>query len=119
LAVLHFGAWQGARGQQDDAAEPRCGASAHRPSDHSPGEWAGDVLVIQGAAGIDKSALLRVLGQCATGQGIQTLTAQASELKREFGFALVRQLLERRMARTEPVGLCCLILRRADHVPRC
>jgi hypothetical protein len=33
------------------------------------------------------------LGQHATDQSMQTLTAQASELERQFGFGLVRQLL--------------------------
>jgi len=61
----------------------------------------GGVLVIQGVAGIGKSALLQVLCQHATDQGVQTLTAQASELEREFGFGVVRQLLEARIVRAE------------------
>src|SRR5437868_373982 len=66
------------------------------------GDGQGGVLIIQGAAGIGKSALLRVLCQHATKQGTQTFTARASELEREFGFGVVRQLLEMRMVRAEP-----------------
>lgn len=63
--------------------------------------WAGTggVLVIQGSAGIGKSALVRVLGEHAAGQGVQTLSARASELERDFGFGVVRQLLETRVIR--------------------
>ena len=57
------------------------------------------MLVIQGPAGIGKSALVRVLGEHATGQGVQTLSARASELERDFGFGVVRQLLETRVIR--------------------
>jgi DNA-binding CsgD family transcriptional regulator len=59
----------------------------------------GGVLVVQGAAGIGKSALVRVLCERAAGQGLQTLTARASELERHFGFGVVRQLLETRVVR--------------------
>ena len=54
----------------------------------------GRVLIIQGAAGIGKSSLLRTACEQATAQGVQTLTARASELERDFGFGVVRQLLE-------------------------
>ncbi|MGH3847257.1 MAG: ATP-binding protein, partial [Pseudonocardiaceae bacterium] len=59
----------------------------------------GGVLVVQGAAGIGKSSLMRVLCEHAAGQGVQTLTARASELERDFGFGVVRQLLETRVVR--------------------
>jgi predicted ATPase len=57
------------------------------------------VLVIQGPAGIGKSALVRVLCEHAAEQGLQILTARASELERDFGFGVVRQLLETRVVR--------------------
>ena len=64
------------------------------------------MLVIQGPAGIGKSALVRVLGEHAAGQGVQTLSARASELERDFGFGVVRQLLETRVIRPAgPSGL--------------
>jgi GTPase SAR1 family protein len=65
------------------------------------GRGQGGVLVIQGAAGIGKSALLHVLCQHAEGQGVQMLTARASELERDFGFGVVRQLLEARIVRAD------------------
>jgi DNA-binding CsgD family transcriptional regulator len=55
----------------------------------------GGVLVIQGAAGIGKSALLTVVCEHAAGHGMVSLTARANELEGEFGFGVVRQLLER------------------------
>ncbi|MGH3550004.1 MAG: AAA family ATPase [Pseudonocardiaceae bacterium] len=63
------------------------------------GSGHGGVLLIQGAAGIGKSALLCVLCELAAGQGAQTLSARASELERDFGFGVVRQLLEARVVR--------------------
>ena len=68
----------------------------------------GGVLVIQGTAGIGKSSLLRVLCKHATEVGAQTCNARASELERDFGFGVVRQLLETRMVRaaeSERTGL--------------
>jgi DNA-binding NarL/FixJ family response regulator len=57
----------------------------------------GGVLVVQGAAGIGKSSLLRAVCEHAKVQQVQTLTARASELERDFGFGVVRQLLEARV----------------------
>jgi DNA-binding NarL/FixJ family response regulator len=61
----------------------------------------GGVLVIEGAAGIGKSVLLRALCEHAAGRGVQMLTALASELERDFGFGVVRQLLEARIVRAD------------------
>lgn len=57
------------------------------------------VLIVEGAAGIGKTALLRVLGEQAAAAGVETLTARCSELERDFGFGVVRQLLEARVIR--------------------
>ena len=59
----------------------------------------GGVLVIQGAAGIGKSSLLRAFCEHSAIHQVHTLTARASELERDFGFGVVRQLLERRVIR--------------------
>jgi DNA-binding CsgD family transcriptional regulator len=59
----------------------------------------GHVLIIEGAAGIGKSTLLRTVCERATERRMQTLTARASELEHDFGFGVVRQLLEARMVR--------------------
>ena len=50
----------------------------------------GGVLVIQGPAGIGKSTLLRMVCERAAEQRVQTLTARASELERDFGFGVAR-----------------------------
>src|SRR5438270_3281242 len=60
----------------------------------------GGVLVVQGAAGIGKSSLLRTVSEHAAVQKVQMLTARASELERDFGFGVVRQLLEVRLIRS-------------------
>jgi DNA-binding CsgD family transcriptional regulator len=59
----------------------------------------GGVLIVEGAPGIGKTALLRVLGEQATAAGVETLTARCSELERDFGFGVARQLLEARVIR--------------------
>ncbi len=59
----------------------------------------GGLLVIQGPAGIGKSALLRALHEHSTRARLQILAAQASELERDFAFGVVRQLLETRIVR--------------------
>jgi DNA-binding CsgD family transcriptional regulator len=55
----------------------------------------GSALIIQGTAGIGKSSLLRAVCGQASKQGLRTLTARGSELERDFGFGIARQLLER------------------------
>lgn len=55
----------------------------------------GSALIIQGAVGIGRSSLLRAVCEHACCQGLQTFTARASELERDFGFGIARQLLER------------------------
>lgn len=59
----------------------------------------GSALIIEGTAGIGKSSLLRAVCEQACEHGLQTLTARVSELERDFGFGIVRQLLERRLVR--------------------
>jgi predicted ATPase len=61
----------------------------------------GGMLVIQGAAGIGKSALLGALCERAGGQGMQTLTARTSELEQAWSFGVVRQLLESQVVRAD------------------
>ena len=56
-------------------------------------EGRGAVVVIEGAAGLGKTRLLRHAAELAS--GARVLTASGSELEHEFGFGVVRQLLER------------------------
>jgi DNA-binding CsgD family transcriptional regulator len=57
------------------------------------GEGAGPV-VVEGPAGIGKTRLLAELRERAVGQGRTVVSAQGSDLEREFPFGVVRQLFE-------------------------
>jgi DNA-binding CsgD family transcriptional regulator/tetratricopeptide (TPR) repeat protein len=63
---------------------------------------AGRILLLEGPAGIGKSALLAQLGDRAATRGIDVLNARASQLDRGFPFGVVRQLLERRVRAAAP-----------------
>src|SRR5262245_39874458 len=54
----------------------------------------GAVLVIEGAAGIGKSALVEHAATVASADGLRVLRARGHEMERDFAFGLVRQLLE-------------------------
>ena len=54
----------------------------------------GQLMVVEGPAGLGKTWLLKAALEDARARGFKTLTARASELEREFAFGLVRQLLE-------------------------
>jgi DNA-binding CsgD family transcriptional regulator len=58
----------------------------------------GEVVVIEGVAGVGKTSLLHLASARAAAAGMRTLRARGSELDRAFGFGLVRGLLERTMA---------------------
>lgn len=57
-------------------------------------EGAGDLLLVEGPAGIGKSALLAAAGAMARAREISVLSARSTELEREFPFGAIRQLLE-------------------------
>jgi DNA-binding CsgD family transcriptional regulator len=52
------------------------------------------LVLIEGRAGIGKSALLAELRSRAPGEGLRVLAARGGELEREFAFGVVRQLFE-------------------------
>src|SRR3984957_11905043 len=54
----------------------------------------GGALVVEGPAGIGKTALLAVARDAAGGEGFRVLRARGAELEREFAFGVVRQLVE-------------------------
>lgn len=54
----------------------------------------GGVVVVEGAAGIGKSALLRAAVEAAHARGIRPLSARGSEVERDVPFGATRQLLE-------------------------
>jgi predicted ATPase len=62
----------------------------------------GGVVVLEGPAGIGKTALVRLAGELAAGSGLQTLRATGSELEAGFPFGVSRQLLERALDALSP-----------------
>jgi len=56
-------------------------------------DGAGGALLIEGPAGVGKSALLGELEDKAAADGCQVLRARGSEMERDFGFGVVRQLV--------------------------
>jgi DNA-binding CsgD family transcriptional regulator len=62
---------------------------------------AGGVLVVEGPAGIGKTALLDSTHALAREAGIRVLSARGGELEREFAHAVVRQLFEPALASTD------------------
>jgi len=62
------------------------------------GSGAGGGLLIEGPAGIGKSALIRAIRREAEGEGFAVLAARGAELEREFSFGVVRQLFEPALA---------------------
>jgi hypothetical protein len=58
----------------------------------------GRLLVIEGPAGIGKTRLVEEARAVAGGMGLDVLHARGGELERDFGFGVVRQLLEPRLA---------------------
>src|SRR5829696_2711907 len=58
----------------------------------------GSALLIEGPAGIGKSALIRAVREQAPGLGFTVLAARGAELERDFSFGVVRQLFEPALA---------------------
>ena len=54
----------------------------------------GRAIVVEGPAGIGKTALVAAARACADEAGLKPLGARATELERTFGYGVVRQLLE-------------------------
>ena len=54
----------------------------------------GHAVVVEGAAGIGKTALVAAARAQAAEAGLRPLSARGAELERAFGFGVVRQLLE-------------------------
>jgi DNA-binding CsgD family transcriptional regulator len=54
----------------------------------------GRFVVLEGPAGIGKTALLAAARESAAGRGMRVLRARGTELEREFPFGVVRQLFE-------------------------
>jgi DNA-binding CsgD family transcriptional regulator len=61
----------------------------------------GGAVLVEGRAGIGKTALLDAACRRASGLGREVLCARGSELEAAFAFGMVRQLFERRLAGAE------------------
>src|SRR6185503_17978739 len=59
----------------------------------------GQLVLIEGPAGLGKTSLLKEALHTAAGLGFTCLRARASELERDFPYGCVRQLLEPALAR--------------------
>jgi DNA-binding CsgD family transcriptional regulator len=62
----------------------------------------GAALLIEGPAGIGKSALIRAIRGVAASRGCAVLAARGAELERDFSFGVVRQLFEPVLAGAAP-----------------
>jgi hypothetical protein len=60
----------------------------------------GQLVAIEGSAGIGKTRLLAEVRTAAAEAGLDVLAARAGELEREFAFGVVRQLFEPLLARS-------------------
>jgi DNA-binding CsgD family transcriptional regulator len=59
----------------------------------------GELLVVEGPAGIGKTRLLGAAATSARASGVAVLCARGAELERDLAFGIVRQLLEPALAR--------------------
>ncbi|MDQ4048247.1 MAG: AAA family ATPase, partial [Actinomycetota bacterium] len=60
----------------------------------------GRCVVLEGAAGIGKTSLLRALRDHAAGAGLTVLSARGTELEQTLPYGVVRQLFERALVRS-------------------
>src|SRR5262245_58610616 len=71
---------------------------------HDAATGQGRFVVVEGRAGVGKSALLTATRTAAFTEGFDVLVAQATDLERQYAFGVVRQLFETRLHR-EPEWL--------------
>ena len=78
----------------NDLLERESELEALRATIEAAAEGGGRVVVIEGAAGIGKTSLLRAARTHAADCGLRVLAARGGELERTFPFGVVRQLFE-------------------------
>lgn len=64
----------------------------------------GRLVLVEGPPGIGKTALLGQLGRHAAGRGHRVLKATGSEMERDFGFGIVRQLFGPLLGSLDPAA---------------
>src|SRR4051812_29798638 len=69
----------------------------------------GSLLVIEGRAGMGKTAVLAALRETAAARGLRVLRGRGAQLEREFGFGVVRQLVEPAMMGMSPEERAALL----------
>ncbi len=69
----------------------------------------GTFLVIEGPAGIGKTALLEAARAAAADSGMRVLRSRGTELEREFAFGVVRQLFETPLAEASKAERAALL----------
>lgn len=87
-------------------------------------EGMGCVILLEGAAGIGKTALLAHAQQVGREAGMTVLHARGGELEREFAYGVVRQLFEQLVTVAEPsdrerwfsIGFLSYLARRVDSL---
>jgi DNA-binding CsgD family transcriptional regulator len=67
-------------------------------------QGAGELIVVDGPAGVGKTSLLAATRTAAAAAGLLTLRARGAELERAFAFGIVRQLFDE-VLRDEPADL--------------
>jgi predicted ATPase len=60
----------------------------------------GSVLIVEGPAGIGKTAMLTAARDAAKSEGFRVLRARGAQLEREYAFGIARQLVEPLLAET-------------------
>lgn len=65
------------------------------------GGGAGHLVLVEGPAGIGKTALVEAARELGVARGVAVLWARASELEGQFAYGVVRQLLEPALARLD------------------
>src|SRR5688500_3016024 len=78
-------------------------------------EGEGRCVVIEGAAGIGKTSLLRAVRDQAAARALRVLRARGTELEQTLPYGIVRQLFERTVVRASPEERADALAGAAEH----